>query len=335
MFNVGTNQIVLLLCVVLVTSTGTYLTYFRQASTLESLKEEVQAKQKEQERVQQMYTQLASTEEQAQKAVRQWQTRYKLFPETITTPEIVGYLTELTQNGFKTFDIQTAGAQNRDGYSFHTFRASGKAYFYHLYRFLWKIENNRSFYRVRNVELSHVDERTTDEETGRTDMDILVSFDMQIDAFYGAPGGIENEDLQPAVPEIERLPVAQTNHRPPVPSHVLPDAKPELDPFYPIVMQEIPPNQYGRLNIETATLTSIVQGEAVFKTEDGFTRLGEGDRVYLGRIIDVDPEAGTVVARLNKGGIVDTVERALDLGSPLDRVRGTRQVSPIEKDPNN
>jgi hypothetical protein len=43
----------------------------------------------------------------------------------------------------------------------------------------------------------------------------------------------------------------------------------------------------------------------------------EGDRVYLGRIEEVDPSEGRVVARLNRGGIVDRVERTLGSDSPL------------------
>ena len=43
----------------------------------------------------------------------------------------------------------------------------------------------------------------------------------------------------------------------------------------------------------------------------------EGDRVYLGRIVEVDPTEGRVVARLNRGGIVERVERTLGAESPL------------------
>lgn len=329
---IGNNQILLLLCLVLVAGTGTYLTYVRQEDTLSRLQDEIEAKEREKEQIQAMYTRLSSSKQAARKAVRNWQTRYKLFPQTISTPEIVRYLTDLTQNGFKKFDIVSDGAHQGDGYKYHTFQASGKAYFYHLYRFLWKIENNRSFYRIRDLTLEHVDERTTDEETGQSEMDILVSFDMEVDAFYGAPGGVDDDALQPVVPEIERLPVAQANNRPPVPGHVLPNAEPELDPFYPLVLDKIPPNEYNRLNVESATLVSIVQGQAVFKTSDGLERLSEGERVYLGRITDVDPKKGRVVARLNKGGIVDTVELQLNVGTSLERARGSREVAPIENE---
>lgn len=327
LFKIGSNQILLLVCLVLVATAGTYLTYIQQENTLSELQDEIEQKEDEQQRIQELYTELSDSEERARTALMSWRTRYKLFPTSISTPEMVGYLTDLTQNGFKSFDVVSAGSQSRDGYRFHTFSASGTAYFYHLYRFLWKIENNRSFYRVRDLTLEHVDQRETDEESGRTDMDILVSFDMEVDAFYGAPEGIPaRQDALPGS-EIERLPVAKTNHRPPVPSHVLPTGEPSLDPFYPLILDQIPPNQYDRLNVETAPLVSIVQGQAVFKTGDGLTRLGEGDRVYLGRIITVDPKENRVVARLNKGGIVDTVELRLDVGGPRGR-SGPRDEAP-------
>ena len=326
LLKIGSNQLLLLLCLVVVTAAGTYVTYVQQNNELAQLETEIEATKEEQRRIDEMHTQLAASEDQARTALLTWRTRYKLLPASVSTPKIVGVLTDLTQNGFKKFDVVSEGAQSRDGYSYHTFSASGTAYFYHLYRFLWKIENNRAFYRVRNLTLEHVDQRETDEESGRTKMDILVSFDMDIDTFYGSPAGIAPTSRGFSTTERERLPVAETTHRPPVPGHVLPTGEPSLDPFYPLILDQIPPNEYDRLNVETATLVSIVQGQAVFRTREGLVRVGEGDRVYLGRIVTVDPKKNRVVARLNKGGIVDTLELRLDVGRP-------RGPSPSDRPP--
>ena len=102
---------------------------------------------------------------------------------------------------------------------------------------------------------------------------------------------------------------------------MLPNPSPEINPFYPLIFEEVPPNQYGRLNVESARLVSIVDGKALFQTGDGLQRVGEGDRVYLGRILEVAPAEGRVVARLNRGGIVDRVVRTLGTESSLRRPR--------------
>jgi hypothetical protein len=224
----------------------------------------------------------------------------------------VGYLTELTQTGFKTFNVTSEGSEDRDRYSVRTFSAEGEAFFTNLYRFVWTVENNRPFYRVRDLELSYLEERTTDEETGRTSMDLLVSFQMDVQSIYGAVKNIEPTDER----EVDRLPVAQTAPSPPLPSSVLPNPAPDVNPFYPLVFETIPPNEYGRLDVESARFVSVVDGQAIFQTSDGIERVQEGDRVYLGRIVDVDPTAGRVVARLNRGGVIDRVELTLGAESP-------------------
>jgi len=321
MFSLDSNQILLLVCLLLLIGVGTYLTYFRQQDTIASLEQKIEAKEEEKEEIRALRADRANAESRLQTLRHEWRTQYKVVPATISSPDIVSYLTELTQTGFQRFDITSAGSEERDGYKVHAFGAEGEAYFTNLYRFVWTIENSRPFYRIRDLDLNYLEERETDEETGRTTMDVLVSFEMDVQAIYGAATNLPSPPAPSESREVERLPVAQSSTSPPLPSSVVPNPAPDINPFYPLVFEEVPPNQYDRLNIESAQLLSIIDGQAVFQTGDGLQRLGEGDRVYLGRIEEVDPSEGRVVARLNRGGIVDRVERTLGSDSPL-RFRG-------------
>ena len=320
MFWLDTNQILLLTCVVLVCGAGTYLTYFHQQDTIASLGEQIEEKKQERAEIRSLRADRANAESRLQTVRRQWRTQYKVVPATISTPDIVAYLTELTKTGFQQFDVMSAGSEARDGYSVHTFNAEGKAYFTNLYQFVWTVENNRPFYRIRDLSLNYLEERETDGESGRTTMDVLVSFEMDVEAIYGAATDLPAATSPSEAGEVERLPVAKNTTSPPLPSSVVPNPAPEINPFYPLVFEKVPPNQYDRLNVESAQLLSIVDGKAVFQTGDGLQQVGEGDRVYLGRIEEVSPSEGRVVARLNRGGIVDRVERTLGTESPL-RVR--------------
>lgn len=322
MFTLDSNQTLLIACLVLLIGVGTYLTYFRQQSTIETLDQKIEAKKEEREEIRTLQATLVDAKSSFKTARRRWRTQYKTVPKTISSPDIVAYLTELTQTGFKRFDVASLGSEDREGYSMHTFQAEGEAFFTNLYRFVWTVENNRPFYRVRDLELSFVEERETDEETGRTTMDILVSFQMKVQAIYGATKNLPALDRSGEGREVERLPVAQTAPSPPLPSSVLPNPAPEVNPFYPLVFEEVPPNEYDRLNVESARFLSIIDGQAVFQTNGGLERVAEGDRVYLGRIVEVDPTEGRVVARLNRGGIVERVERTLSSESPLQQIRG-------------
>lgn len=318
MLTLNSNQTLLLSCLILLIGVGTYLTYFRQQSTLQSLEQQIEEKKEERDQIQTLQANLADAESTLDTTRRRWETQYKIVPDTLSSPDIVGYLTELTQTGFKTFDVTSSGSEDRGGYSVHTFNAEGEAFFTNLYQFVWTIENNRPFYRLRDLALTYLEERNTEEETGRTTMDVLVSFEMDVQAIYGAVEALPPPDDRPEA-EVERLPVAQTSPSPPLPSSVLPNPAPEVNPFYPLVFEQVPPNEYGRLNVESARFLSIIDGQAIFQTGDGLERVGEGERVYLGRIVEVDPNEGRVVARLNKGGIVERVERTLETESPLQR----------------
>ena len=330
MFNIGTNQILLLSCLVLVMGAGTYVTYFQQHRTLDSLEQQIEEAQQEKERIQTLKTNLADAEETLASTRERWKTQYKMIPETISSPAVMGYLTELTRTGFQTFNVAAAGAEEEGGYNSYAVTAEGEAYFSSLYRFVWTIENNRPFYRVQDLNVSYLEERTTDEETGRTSMDVLVSFQMNVEAIYGVGGGMEGAG--PADErQLQALPVAQRTPTPPLPAEVVPNPDPDINPFYPLVFEQVPPNEYDRLNVESAQLISIIDGQAVFETGGGIERVGEGDRVYLGRIIEVDASEGEVVARLNRGGIIDEVEFSLNPQSPLQRVQGENAPDPEEQ----
>jgi len=322
MFNLGSNQILLLSCLVLLVGTGTYLTYFRQQETLSTLEQEIEAKREEIDKIETLKNNLSEADAKFQQVRQRWENRYKTVPETMASPEVIEYLTTLTQTGFKTFNVASADAGGRDGYSVYAFNAEGKAFFTSLYEFVWTVENNRPFYRIRDLQLNYLEERSTNEETGRTMMDVLVSFQMEVEAIYGILGG-DAPARSSEGGERESLPVAQTTPTPPLPADVGPNPSPDVNPFYPLVFEQVPPNQHGRLNIESAQLISIVGGQAVFETEDEIQRVEEGDRVYLGRITEVSAANGRVVARLNRGGIIETVERTLDRQSPLERLGGS------------
>jgi hypothetical protein len=332
MFTLDSNQTILIACLVLLIGVGTYLTYFRQQSTIASLDQKIEKKKEERETIRTLQATLVDAQANFKEVRRRWRTRYKTVPKTISSPDIVAYLTELTQTGFKRFDVTSSGAEEREGYSVHSFRAEGEAFFTNLYRFIWTVENNRPFYRVRDLQLSYLEERETDEETGRTTMDILVSFQMDVEAIYGATQGLPSPDRPSEGREVEGLPVAQTAPSPPLPSSVLPNPAPEVNPFYPLVFDEVPPNQYDRLNVESARFLSIIDGQAIFQTSEGLERVGEGDRVYLGRIVEIDPAKGRVVARLNRGGVIDRVERTLSSESPLRQIQGKGDSSSGESE---
>lgn len=310
MLNLGSNQILLLAVLLLVCSVGTYVTYFRQQNTLQTLAENVETRREKKEQVETLRANRAENKNRLVAARARWRNQYKTVPDTVKSTDVVSYLTELTQRGFHTFNVTSAGPTTRDGYSTHRFEIEGKAYFSSLYRLVWRLENSRPFYRIRDPQLSYLEKRTTDSEEGGASLDVLVSFQMTVEAIYGivvdAPRPLQETLAQ------RTLPAAQVDARSAVPSDVMPNPDPSINPFYPLIFEEVPPNEESRLNVETAEFVSIIDEHAVFATGRGTKRVEEGDQVYLGTIVEVNASAGRVVARLNKGGIVERVERLLN-----------------------
>lgn len=330
MSNLAYNIIVLTACWLLVAGAGTYITFFKQPEELEVVKRAEEVARLKQAEVTSLLQEVAATAQQADEAVRKWKARYKIIPDSLQGSEVVGYFNDLTQSGFKNFDVSLEEVTDYPDYSTYTFDVSGRAYYESLYRFIWAIENNRRLYRVRYLNLEHIDLLSTDRKTQAERMQVMVSFTMRIEAYFGGNDGMgASETMYAGLTEGSELPVSMDDV-PPVPSHVLPSRRPAINPFFPIVMEQLPPNTHGLVNVEEARLVSIVDGKAVFlEGERGYRSLGEGDAVYLGRILTVDPKQDRVVVRLNKGGIVDEVEIELHTGERYRQAIGPVRLGPL------
>ena len=332
--------VVVSVLLLLVVGLGSYVTFYRQPAELARLEKAEKAAEMKQAEMQELFTEYAQSKAKARRVMSKWKSRYKVVPDSLTSPEVVGYLNDLTENGFETFDISIQGVERTDAYSYYTLRATGRGYFANLYQFIWKIENNRQFYSIEDLRLNHIDLLTDvdSEEPGfaaqeeddgekRKELQVMVSFNMSIKAYFGGPEGIASSgsNWRPVEAEGEAKP---SESLPPVPSKVLADADPNINPFFPVIMDQLPPNTRGLLNLDQAELVSIVGGEAVFKEPDGEMRkVGVGDDVYLGQITDINASKGTVQAVVNLGGIIDDVEVSLGMEDAYRGVTGTGQFS--------
>lgn len=314
---------------VLVTVIGFYYTVHRQPQQLEHLqKAEKVARLKNAELVS-LETEHASLSQLAEGAVRKWRARYKVIPDELTTADVVGYFNELTTSGFKNFDVKFAGQRRTSDYSVYTFDVNGRAYYNSLYRLIWELENNRNFYRVKDLTLDHIDLVTEVKDLGTQRLEVMVSFTGQIEAFFnGIEGASAPLEIDRSIYEDRSITV-RNEDLPPVPLQLLPDVKPATNPFYPAILERIPPNTYNLIDVEQASLVSIAGGKAVFQDEHGIRAVGVGEKVYLGQITQVDPSAGRVVARLNKGGIVDEVIRDLELEEHYRQALGPARLTPL------
>ena len=325
------NTMVILLCWGVVLVAGGYVTYVQKPQEVERLRNAEKVERLKRAEVASLLQEEAASQRQARQAIRRWRSRYKLVPDTMTTPAVVNNINNLTQEGFKNFDISFSGVQRSPKYNFLAYDIQGRGYYSSLYDFVWEIENSRDFYRLSGLKLEHIDLITESKETGRKRMQVMVSFRMRLEAYFGGQASLRQpeEKLMRLVGD-EGNGLRSRQELLEVPKAMLPDEKPAINPFFPGILDELPPNTHGRLDVEAAELISIVDGKAVFKDKEGYRSVGEGDAVYLGQIIEVNPRRNRVVARLNRGGIIDEVVKTLNTGEQYRQAQGSNQLLPAK-----
>ncbi len=330
MKRIGVNGWIMAACWIFVSAVGGYYTFGHQPKQLERLEKAEQVAAMKHAELITLETEQASLAHMADNAVRKWRARYKVIPQELTTAEVVGYLNDHTGAGFKNFDVTYAGEHRTADYAYYAFQVSGRAYYNSLYRLVWELENNRNFYRIRELSLDQIDLVTKDRQRGTDRLDVMVSFRGRLEAYFdGIEGASAPERMDEGVYEDETIAIAGSDELPPVPLDVLPDVRPAANPFYPAVLRQIPPNTYGRLDVDQADLVSIVGDKAVFRESDELRSVSVGEKVYLGQVVEVDPVGGRVVARLNKGGIIDEVVMTIDGEASYRQAIGPARLSPL------
>lgn len=319
MQNSTVNTILLAIVTLLVAGTGFYLTRVEQPEEIQEIEHRKKLARLQRAEVSQLLAEEAASQEMADQAVRKWQARYKFIPAKLSTPDIVVYLEGLTSRGFETFDIELADVKTQPDFSIYRFKINGTAFFKYLYHFVWHLENNREFYRVGDLQMRHTNVFKENPETGLRKRLDMVSFSMTLDAYFNGAEGLSASSPDSLMP---------------VPELLLPAHYPTENSFYPVVRTDLPPNDEQLLNMEEATLVSLLGDRAVLDDSNGRHILREGDKVYLGQIVKIDPVKSLVRASLNKGGVTEIVDVVMESAKPAyEQAKGETQLVPAG-DPN-
>jgi Tfp pilus assembly protein PilO len=310
------NTLVIAALLAVVVGAGVFVTQKQQPETLERLEHEETTIRLRQAEITELLTEQSGSRELAEDAVRRWNARYKTLPQHLTSPAVVSYLNQLSYSGFKNFDISLGGVSRGAGFSTLAYSIRGVGHFESLYRFIWEVENGRGLYRINDLNVREV---THDEPNPVTDIprrQQLVEFSMTLLAYFGGGEGMSAPDSVVTVPDW-----------------VLPAKVAADNPFFPLVMATLPPNTDNLVDVEMNELISVVGQTAVFRTSTGPRAVREGERVYLGRITEVDAQRARLVAELNKGGIRERLEVELASGERFRLGLGRIRLAPLDAPP--
>lgn len=304
------------LLTLLVAAIGYYMTDMRQATQLGRLQAAQSASAAGEGAFDQLVAQVKASTRRVEEATRKWKARYRHIPDTLSTPDVIEYLTTITDGSYEAFsvrlnDTDTAAEVNR-----YVFDVNGTASYRQLYDFVWEVENSPEFYRIHDLEIARTVVTEPAPGGDRRERD-MVRFDLRLEAYFAGSAGLGLAREHLAQPPAQFLPISTLPH----------------DSFYPLV-QPRPPNDPDEnlLDIETAELVSIAGSRAIF--QDGNTQhvVYEGTAVRNGSIIKIDPIDVVVRARLRTNGRSRIVNLRMSTDAPEYRQaegRETRLV-PVE-----
>ncbi|HIG73726.1 MAG TPA: hypothetical protein EYQ24_03850 [Bacteroidetes bacterium] len=308
MSNEVINTLILACFLAVAVGGGYYVTQKQQPEEIEALDQEIDAIENRAAELETLIQDEAFASEEAALALPRWNSRYKVLPAELASADVVAYLNALSARGFRTFDLSLVGQTQGGTAHYYTYRVTGQAYFESLFSFIWHVENNRALYRIRDLSVSKL--VTQIEEDGVSRQLVLADFSMEVDAFYGGPRDISAPD------SMKVLPAA-----------AFPPRRAAVNPFYPYILETLPPNSDDLVDVEKDSLMAVIGGTAVFSRDGDPRQLSAGSRVYLGRVASVDARTARVVVNLNKGGIRERVELDLNTGNRYRQALGGSTLS--------
>ena len=291
---------------------GYYVTGREQPAELAAVQAEIEAIENRDAEVETLIAEEATASEEAAATLARWNTRYKVLPAELSSADVVAYLNALSSRGFQRFDLSLTGVTPGETASYYTYQVTGEAYFESLYAYVWHVENSRGLYRVRDLSVKKKVTTIGGGGEGNPGRQVvLAEFAMAVDAYFST-----NNDI--SAPDSAVVP----------PKEAFPARRAAVNPFFPFILEELPPNTDDLVEPETDPLISVIGGTAVFDRAGEIRQLRAGDRVYLGRISNVDPQRAKVTVEFNRGGIRERMTLDLDTGERYRQALGRQQLSP-------
>ena len=284
------NTIALASVFVVIIGLGWYLTIFSLPKKLNKIETEIKRIETDLQNTPDLANQYNQTSALLEDTKKRWETRNKDVPPKDITGETYGYLNRVIDlSGEIKMDMTYVGPRDFGNYGYNVYTVRGEAPFGNLFKFIWLAENGRRLIKVSNLSLRGYESK--DKATKETR--ILVLFDMELQSYYST------------IPELNTAPVERA---------LLP-VNLASNPFYPLILHEVPEPMANEIEIERSNLTAIIPGKAFIIDQNQKQRiLEEGDKVYLGYVTKIYPGEGKIECLLNRGRVAERYELRMRVG---------------------
>ena len=287
------NTIVLGSVLVVILGVGWYMTMLSLPKKLTKIEAEIKRIEVDLQNTPDLANQYNQTTAQLESMKKRWENRNKDVPPKDITGETYGYLNRtIDVSGEIKMSMTYVGPRDFGHYGYNVYTIQGEAPFGNLFKFIWMAENGRRLIKISNLSLRGYESK--DKLT--KEMRILVLFDMELQAYFSS------------IPELNTAPMERT---------VTPVSL-SSNPFYPLILHEVPGPQSDEIEIERSKLRAIIPGKAFIIDQNEKSRtLEEGDKVYLGYVTKIYADEGKVECLLNRGGVSERFELRMRAGQPI------------------
>lgn len=175
------------------------------------------------------------------------------------------------------FDFVFNDSTRADQYGILQSQVDGQGSYRSVINFITRIENSEPVQKVSNIVITPIN------EVGNYGN---VNFNFQLQSYYDRENLLSTRQT-PGVSEFVQLS--------------------RQNPFYPLI-RNVEPNDENLVNVEESSLVGIGRNKVYLLNQEGrMVTLLQNDKVYLGRLMSLDMNAGEAVFQLNKGGIIESI----------------------------
>ena len=190
-------------------------------------------------------------------------------------------------------DVEFLSRSQDKDFFYYEYKLTGKAPYNDIYNLVYAIEHSKELKKITNITLNNL-VVTDDDGTPN----FLVGFTINVGVYFS-----NNDRFATAKLVENNLRTSQA-----------------YDAFYPQIRNQIPPNIDNLLDVQGAKLLALIPEGAFVADNKGNTYLVyEGEQVYLGYLTKIDYDKNTVNFILNKGGIIEKVQLALEKEKTKDK----------------
>jgi Tfp pilus assembly protein PilO len=248
-------------------------------------KAEIEQLEEQQERLERDYQQDLQVAEQVPMLREQFAEASSIiegFDKTIfsnnNADEIFRFLSLINEGAGVNFNFTFNDSTSSDQYGVINSEINGAGSYRNVVRFINAIEYSEPVQKINGISLT---------PSGEAEGYQNVNFTFRLQSHYDRVGVFDNNNQTPDI----AFRTNESNH----------------NPFFPLI-RNVPPNEDNLPNVDQSRIVGITSSAVYLMDQTGsMVTLRVNDRVYLGRLEQINMQQGSASFRLNRGGIIDVV----------------------------